>query len=343
MVDDAVERGGVQMKVIGASAELSYEPVPLDEMRAAQRRIAGAAVRTPLVRFDVDDAPAEIYLKLECLQPIRSFKMRGAYNAMAKLAETDPAALADGVWTASAGNMAQGVAFAARQLGVRCSVVVPETAPETKIAAVRRYGGEVIKVSVAEWFQIFRSRQREGMTGHFLHPYSDPDVMAGNAVAGLEILEDLPDVDAVVVPWGGGGLCCGIASAIKQLRPEAKVYAGEVDTGAPLGPSLAAGEPVEVPYTTNFVDGIGAPFVNAEMFDLARQLVDGALVVDTTATADAMRLVIERNRVVPEGAGAVAVAAALAGMAGGGKVVCLVSGGNVDFGRLVTVLQGGVP
>jgi threonine dehydratase len=331
------------MKVAEVRSALTYEPASLDEIRAAQRRIAGAAVRTPLVRLDVDDAPAEIYLKLECLQPIRSFKMRGAYNAMAKLAETDPAALADGVWTASAGNMAQGVAFAARQLGVPCSVVVPDTAPETKIAAVRRYGGEVIKVSVADWLQIFRSRQREGMTGLFVHPYSDPDVMAGNGVAGLEILEDLPEVEAVVVPWGGGGLCCGIAAAIRQLKPETKIYAGEVETGAPLAPSLAAGEPVEVTYTPNFVDGIGAPFVNAEMFELARQLVDGSLVVDLSATADAMRVIIERNRVVPEGAGAVAVAAARAGMAGGGKVVCLVSGGNVDFGRLVTVLQGRVP
>src|SRR5215218_4705822 len=331
------------MKVAETQASLVYEPVSLDEIRAAQRRIAGAAVRTPLVRFDVDDAPAEIYLKLECLQPIRSFKMRGAYNAMAKLAEKDAAALAAGVWTASAGNMAQGVAFAARRLGVSCTVVVPETAPETKIAAVRRYGGEVVKVPVADWLQIFLTRQHEGMTGLFVHPYSDPDVMAGNAVAGLEILEDLPEVDAVVVPWGGGGLCCGIASAIKELRSECKVYASEVDTGAPLAPSLAAGEPVRVPYTPNFVDGIGAPFVNAEMFDLARRLVDGSLVVDTTATAAAMRLIIERNRVVPEGAAAVATAAALAGMAGGGNVVCLVSGGNVDFGRLVTVLQGGVP
>lgn len=328
---------------VSAASELHYQPVPLAEIEAARGRIAGAALRTPLVRLDGDEAPAQIYLKLECLQPIRSFKLRGAFNKMAKLMETDATVLADGVWTASAGNMAQGVAWAARRLGVPCGVVVPDTAPETKIAAVRRYGGEVIKVPVAEWFELFLTRRREGMTGLFVHPYSDPDVMAGNAVAGLEILEDLPDVDAVVVPWGGGGLCCGIASAIKQLKPATKIYAGEVDTGAPLAPSLAAGEPVAVPYTPNFVDGIGAPFVNAEMFELARQLVDGSLVVDTAATADAMRLIVERNRVVPEGAGAVATAAALAGLAGGGKVVCLVSGGNVDVGRLVTVLQGGVP
>lgn len=331
------------MKVTAAGAELHFAPATLDEIRAAQTRIAGAAVRTPLVRLDVEDAPAEIYLKLECLQPIRSFKIRGAYNAMAKLAETDPSALADGVWTASAGNMAQGVAWAARRLGVPCRVVVPDTAPETKIAAVRRYGGEVIKVPVHDWLHIFRTRHREGMTGRFVHPYSDPDVMAGGGVAGLEILEDLPDVDAVIVPWGGGGLCSGIAAAIKALRPACKVYAGEVDTGAPLSASLAAGTPVEVPFTPNFVDGIGSPFVNPEMLSLARQLVDGSLVVDTAATAAAMRLVIERNRVVPEGAAGVGVAAALAGMAGGGKVVCVVSGGNIDAGRLVTILEGGVP
>jgi threonine dehydratase len=331
------------MKAVASPPLPTYEPIALDAIRAAQARTAGVALRTPLVKMDLDDAPAELYLKLECLQPIRSFKIRGAFNAMAALAERDPDALAEGVWTASAGNMAQGAAWAARRLGVPCRVVVPDTAPETKIAAVRRYGGDVIKVPVAEWLQIFRTRHRDGMTGLFVHPYSDPDVMAGNAVAGLEILEDLPDVDAVIVPWGGGGLCCGIASAIKALKPACKVYAGEIETGAPLAPSLAAGEPVEVPYTPNFVDGIGAPFVNAEMFALAQRLVDGALVVGTKATADAMRLIIERNRVVPEGAGAVAVAAALAGMAGGGKVVCLVSGGNVDFGRLITILQGGVP
>ena len=239
--------------------------------------------------------------------------------------------------------MAQGAAWAARRVGVPCTVIVPDTAPETKIAAVRRYGGEVITVSVQDWLHIFRTRQRDGMTGLFVHPYSDPDVMAGNAVAGMEILEDLPDVDAVVVPWGGGGLCCGIASAIKHHRPSCKVYACEIETGAPLGPSLAAGKPVEVPYTPNFVDGIGAPFVNLEMFELAQQVVDGSLIVNTSETADAMRLLIERTRVVPEGAGAVSVAAAMAGKAGGGKVVCLVSGGNIDTARLITALEGGIP
>ncbi len=317
-----------------------HQPASLEAIEEARRRLTGITLRTPLVRLDVDDAPAEIYLKLECLQPIRSFKLRGAANAMLKAGRE---ALADGVWTASAGNMAQGVAWAARRLGIPCTVVVPETAPQTKIAAVRRYGGTVIPVPVDEWVTIFRTRHREGMTGVFVHPYSDPDVMAGNGTIGLEIVEDLPDVDAVIVPWGGGGLCCGIAAAMRALKPSCRVYACEVDTGAPLAPSLAAGEPVEVPYAPNFVDGIGAPFVNVEMFELAQHLVAGSLVVSPAATAEAVRIIVERNRVVPEGAGAVAVAAALAGMAGSGKVVCLVSGGNIDLATLVTILQGGVP
>jgi threonine dehydratase len=328
------------MKGAGEAVALAYEPIAMTEIEEARRRIAGTAVRTPLLRLDVDDAPAEIYLKLENLQPIRSFKLRGATNAMLAAGRV---ALAAGVWTASAGNMAQGVAWAARALGVPCTVVVPETAPETKIAAVRRYGGKVVLIPLEEWFPIFRTRQYDGMTGVFVHPFSDPAVMAGNAVIGLEIVEDLPDVDAVVVPWGGGGLCCGIASALRALKPACKVYACEIETGAPLAPSLAAGQVVEVPFTPNFVDGIGDPTVNVEMFDLARRLVDGSLVVSKAETADALRLILERNRVVPEGAGAVATAAALAGKAGSGKVACLVSGGNIDPKNLITILEGGVP
>ena len=224
-----------------------------------------------------------------------------------------------------------------------CTVYVPSTAPRTKIANVQRYGGKVIELSVDDWVNIFRTRHQEGATGVFIHPYSDPNVMAGNGVAGLEILEDLPDVDTILVPWGGGGLCCGIASAVKALRPQTKVYAVEIETGAPLAPAFAAGKPVEVPFTPNFVDGIGTPFVNVEMFELARQIVDGALVVNKEQTAAALRLVVERNRVVPEGAAATSVAAALAGMAGGGKIAAVLSGGNIDLTTLTTILQGGVP
>jgi threonine dehydratase len=328
------------MKAVATDERIEYRPVPLEEIRAAQARTKDIVLRTPLVKLDYDDAPCEIFLKLECLQPIRSFKLRGASNAMLKAGRE---ALADGIWTGSAGNMAQGAAWAARALDVDATVYVPETAPRTKIDAVQRYGGEVVKLPVEDWFAIFRNREHPGAQGVFVHPYSDPRVMAGNGVIGLEIVEDLPDVDAVIVPWGGGGLCCGIASAIKALRPECKVYACEIETGAPLAPSLEAGRPVEAPYTPSFVDGIGSPFVNQEMFDLATRLIDGSLVVSLEQTAAALRLIVERNRAVPEGAGAVATAAALAGMAGSGKVACLVSGGNIDTKTLVTILEGGVP
>ena len=315
-------------------------PIPLEEIRAARERLAGTVVRTPLVRLNVDDAPQEIYLKLENLQPIGSFKLRGAGNAML-LAEGSQ--LDKGVWTASAGNMAQGVAWYARQLGVRCTVVVPDSAPETKLAAIRRLGAEVVTVSFAEWLEVFRTRRREGLDGLFVHAFSDPAVMAGNGTIGLEIVEDLPDVDAVVIPYGGGGLACGIASALRVLKPGVKLYAAEVETAAPLVASLAAGEPVEVAYTPTFVDGIGAPVVFPEMWSLARQLLDGSLVAPLDQVAAAVRLLAERNRVIAEGAGAAPVAAALAGAAGGRKVVCVVSGGNIDAQKLAAILQGQLP
>ena len=315
-------------------------PIPLEEIRAARERLAGTVVRTPLVRLNVDDAPQEIYLKLENLQPIGSFKLRGAGNAMSLAGKRQ---LDKGVWTASAGNMAQGVAWYARQLGVRCTVVVPDSAPETKLAAIGRLGAEVVTVSFAEWLEVFRTRRREGLDGLFVHAFSDPAVMAGNGTIGLEIVEDLPDVDAVVIPYGGGGLACGIASALRALKPGVKLYAAEVATAAPLAASLAAGEPVEVAYTASFVDGIGAPVVFPEMWSLARQLLDGSLVAPLDQVAAAVRLLAERNRVIAEGAGAAPVAAALAGAAGGRKVVCVVSGGNIDAQKLAAILQGELP
>jgi threonine dehydratase len=313
--------------------------IPLAAIQAARERIAGAAIRTPLVRLNAD-APAEIYLKLECLQPIGSFKIRGASNRMALASREE---LARGVWTASAGNMAQGVAWNARRLGIPCTVVVPEGAPATKIAAVERLGGKVVPVPHDEWFDTFRTHKREGIVGTFVHAFSDDAVMAGNGTIGLEILEDLPDVDAVVVPFGGGGLVSGIASALRALRPTTKVYAAEAATSAPLAASLAKGEATEIAHTRTFVDGIGGPRVFPEMFDLAVELLDGALVSSLEEIAAAIRLLVERNRVVAEGAGAAALAAALAGRAGKGKVVCIVSGGNIDNATLATILQGGVP
>lgn len=327
------------MKAMPGKRGIHWEPVSLDAAREARERTREIAVRTPLVRFDYDTS-ADIYLKLELLQPIRSFKLRGSSNAILAAGREK---LAGGVWTSSAGNMAQGVAYSARKIGVPAVVYMPDTAPQAKIDNVQRYGGEVRLLPVMEWAEVFRDRRNPGASGVYIHPYSDPLVMAGNAVIGLELLEDLPDLDAVVVPWGGGGLCCGIASAVKALKPGCKVYAAEVDTGAPLAAAFAAGKPVDVPFTPSFVDGISSPFVNEEMWELAQELVDGALVVSRAQIAEALRLIVERNRVVPEGAGATAIAATMAGMAGGGKVACIVSGGNIDIQKLVTILEGGVP
>jgi len=314
--------------------------IPLAEIRAARERIAGAALRTPLVRLNVDDAPADIYLKLECLQPIGSFKIRGASNRMAIATAEE---LADGVWTASAGNMAQGVAWNARRLGIRCTVVVPDGAPATKLAAIERLGAQVVAVPHDEWFDTFRTRRREGIAGLFVHAFSDDAVMAGNGTIGLEILEDLPQVDAVVVPFGGGGLACGIASALRVLRPQANVFAAEVATAAPLAASLAEGKATSIEHVRTFVDGIGGPRVFPEMFALARELLDGSLVSSLEEVAGAVRMLVERNHVVAEGAGAAGVAAAVAGRAGQGSVVCVVSGGNIDTAALRTILDGGVP
>lgn len=314
--------------------------IPLSAIREARDRIAGAVLRTPLVRFGADDPSAEIYLKLECLQPIGSFKIRGASNAMA-LASRE--ALAQGVWTASAGNMAQGVAWNARRLGIPCTVVVPEGAPATKLAAVERMGGRIVAIPHDEWFDTFRTRKREGMKGLFVHAFSDDAVMAGNGTIGLEILEDLPDVDTVVVPYGGGGLASGIASAIRALRPSTKIYAAEVSTAAPLDASLKKGEAIDIAHTRTFVDGIGGPRVFPEMFALAQELLDGSLVSTLEEIAEAIRRLVDRNHVVAEGAGAAAVAAAMTGQAGRGKVVCVVSGGNIDTAALVAILQGRLP
>lgn len=307
----------------------------LAEIKEARRMIADSAIRTPLVRLNVRDAPAEIYLKLENLQPIGSFKIRGATNAMGHIA---PKVLARGVLTASAGNMAQGVAWCARELGVACTVIAPETAPETKIKAIERLGGRVIKVKFEDWWRAFETRAFPGVEGTFIHAFDDLNVMAGNGTIALEIIEDLPEVDAVVIPWGGGGLTCGIAAATRALNSKCTIYAAEVATAAPLAVSLAAGSPQTVDYKPSFVDGIGARMVFPQMLERAQQLIDGALVAELDEVASAVRLMSERNRIIAEGAGACSVACALAGKAGNGKVVCIVSGGNIDFAKLCEIL-----
>jgi threonine dehydratase len=302
--------------------------------------IAGTAVRTPLVRLHLDDAPAEIYLKLENLQPINSFKIRGAYNAMSTAA---PEELAAGVLTTSAGNMAQGVGWAARELGISWTVIVPDHAPQTKLDAIERLGGTYVKVPFDRWWQALEERSYPGVEGFFVHPVEDEPVMAGNGTIGLEILEDLPDVDTIIVPWGGGGLFTGIASAVKALRPETSMRVVELETSAPLTASVAAGEPREIDYKPSFVDGAGARALLPKMWGLGRPLLDGTDVVTLDETAAAVRLLAERARVVAEGAGALAVASALSGRSGGGKIVAIVSGGNIDSSVLATILAGGTP
>jgi threonine dehydratase len=290
--------------------------------------------------LDVPEAPAEIYLKLENLQPIGSFKIRGATNAIRR---ARPETLEHGVVTASAGNMAQGVAWAARELGIPATIVVPEHAPETKLAAIERLGGRVVKVPYDRWWQTIVESRFDGLDGLFVHPVQDDLVMAGNGTIGLEILEDLPDVDAVLIPWGGGGLTTGIASAVKALRPEVGIFAIEPETAAPLNATLAAGSPQEVDYQPSFVDGAGGRAVLPRMWRLAEPLIDGARSVSLDEAASAVRLLAERARVVAEGAGALAVAAALADDVPGRRLVCVVSGGNIDAAKLAKILSGDTP
>ena len=307
------------------------------EIEAARERIRGQAVRTPLVRLHVADAPAEIYLKIEALQPINSFKIRGATNAVRTAQKSDTA---KGLVTASAGNMAQGVAWAARELGVPATIAVPEHAPEAKLAAIERLGGRVLKLPYDDWWQVIVTSQVEGVQGLFVHPVQDEAVMAGNGTIGLEILEDLPDVDAVVVPYGGGGLVVGIASAIKASRPETKIYTAEPATGAAAHAAFEAGEPVDVDYQPSFVDGAGSRRVLDSMWPRVQEVVDGAFSVPIDDAAAAVRMIAERVRVIAEGAGALATAAALAGEAGDGKVVCIVSGGNINLAKLAEIVGG---
>ena len=311
--------------------------IELAAIEAARDRIAGAAVRTPLVRLHVEDVPAEIYLKLENLQPINSFKIRGATNAIML---APPGERAKGLVTASAGNMAQGVAWAARELGLPATIAVPEHAPQAKLSAIERLGGRVLKLPYDDWWQVIVNSRVDGVEGLFVHPVQDPGVMAGNGTIGLEILEDLPDPDAIVIPYGGGGLTSGIASPIKALRPATRIVTAEPQGGAALAAAFAAGHPVDVEYRPSFVDGSGSRRVLDSMWPLVSGLVDQALAIPVEDVAAAVRTVAERVRVIAEGAGALAPAAALSGRAGTGKVVCIVSGGNINLSKLAEILNG---
>ena len=334
----------------------------LAEIHAARERISGLAIRTPLVRLSAVPGDREIWLKLETLQPVGSFKIRGAGSAIGLASRQQ---LARGVFTASAGNMAQGVAWCARALGVPCTVVAPDAAPRAKLDAVEAMGARVVTVPFERWWRVLVERRFEGLDGLFVHPVSDPAVLAGNAVIGLEVLEDLPSVTDVFVPFGGGGLSCGIASALRASGSGARVIAAEVDTAAPLAPSLEAGRPVAIERSPSFVDGIGAGAVLDEMWPLASSLLAGSCVVTLEEVAEAIRVLVKQVRVVAEGAGAASLAAARCGRAarvargapvergarfaaGGavfseGPIVCVISGGGIDAEKLATILGGETP
>jgi len=297
--------------------------IDLAEIRAARERIADAVLRTPVVAYD-----DRIQLKLECLQPIGSFKLRGALNAVRSGPRED-------LVTASAGNMAQGVAWAARENGVRARVVAPEAAPRAKLDAVERLGGEVLLVPHEVWWQTMVDRGHPDVEGRFIHPVEDELVMAGNGTIGLELLEDAADFDTVVVPWGGGGLTSGIASALKALKPDVRVVTAEPDTAAPLAAAVAAGAPTDIEFAPSFVDGAGGRALLPTMWTRAQELVDEAVAVPIADVEEALRLQVARNHVVAEGAGALALAVALRRE---DRCVCIVSGGNIDPHVLAGIL-----
>ena len=313
------------------------DPITLQEIQDAQKRITGLAMRTPLIRMNAEGMPGEIYLKLENLQPIGSFKLRGAGNAI-QLA--GPEALSRGVITASAGNMAQAVAWNAKRLGISCTVIAPDHAPDAKLNPVRKLGANIIKIPFSEWWNVLQTHRYDALDGFFIHPVCNRDVIAGNGTIGLEIIEELPNVDAILVPYGGGGLSSGIASAVKALKPDTKVFACEVETAAPLFASLTAGKPVEIEYKSSFVDGIGGKSVLPEMWPLVSRLLNGSIVVTLDQIADAICLLAEQCHLIAEGAGAASVAAAATGKAGVGKMVCIISGGNINPSTLSSILTG---
>lgn len=308
----------------------------LDTVREAAPHVYRAAIRTPLVRVDAP-GPAALYLKLETLQPIGSFKIRGAYNAVRQLT---PDQLAQGVWTVSAGNAAQGVALAARLMGARCSVLVMDTAPQAKLDAIARLGASIVTAPYEECWRAVEEHGSPRMTGHFVHPFDDDRFISGNGTLGLEILEDLPEVDTVVAPIGGGGLLAGIGCVMRALKPSVRVLAAEPETAAPLASSLAAGRPGYFPgWRASFVDGAGGRSVLPSMWPLLHQWVDASVVVSLDEVRRAMRFAAERARIIAEGAAACAIAAAQRSDAGTGHIVAVVSGGNIDLSKFSELVR----
>ncbi|HEX8226230.1 MAG TPA: pyridoxal-phosphate dependent enzyme [Allosphingosinicella sp.] len=313
-------------------------PIALEEIEAARERIAGVVLRTPLVRLDLGPGGPDIRLKLENLQRTNAYKIRGAANAVAKLGEAERAR---GVWTVSAGNAGQGVAFAARAAGIPFAVVAIETAPRTKLERMAALGARIVPVSYDDAWRAVEEHEFEGMEGVFIHPFDNHDFIAGHGTMGLEILEDAPDVRTVIAAIGGGGLITGVGSAVRALRPDVRILGAEPETAAPFALSLSEGGPRRFAgWEASFVDGAGGKSVTERMWERMGPVTDGTITVTLEETRGAMRLIAEKARVIAEGAGALALAAALTGQAGEGPIVCVVSGGNIDLARfceLVTV------
>jgi threonine dehydratase len=311
-----------------------------EDVAAARNNIRGSAVRTPLLKLAADLPGHSIYLKLENLQPLGSFKIRPAVNVLKTM---DPQRLRRGVLTASAGNFGQGLAFAARQIGVPATVVVPDGSATTKAKALAELGAKVIRLPFDEWWTVLTTRRFAGEDGVFIHPVAESGVISGNATIGAEILEDLPECDTVVVPFGGGGLACGIGSVMRRLKPSVRMIVAESEAAQPAAAALAHGRPVRVPHIQSFVDGMGSTTVLEDMWPLVREMVDQAACASFAQIAEAIRLLAGRHHVIAEAAGAASVAAAMAAQAGKGNIVCIVSGGNIDAPKLGAILNGQSP
>ncbi len=313
-------------------------PISIDDIEAARERIKGTVLRTPLVKLELGPGAPDIRLKLENLQPTNAYKIRGASNAVAKLSDEDRAR---GVWTISAGNAGQGVAYAARKYGVPCTVVTIETAPQTKLERMRALGAKIVPVSYEQAWIAAEAHEFEGLDSTFVHPFDNHDFIAGHATMGLEILEDCPEVRTVICAIGGGGLITGVGSAIKTKRPETKILGAEPETAAPYALSLSEGGPRRfADWQASFVDGAGGKSVTDRMWQRMRPVTDGAITVTLEQTRDAMRLIAEKSRTVAEGAGALSLAAALSEEGLEGSIVCVVSGGNIDLEKFAELVAG---
>jgi threonine dehydratase len=311
-------------------------PIELADVKAARERIAGTVLRTPLVKLDLGKDRPDIRLKLENLQPTNAYKIRGAANAVAKLSDEERAR---GVWTISAGNAGQGVAYAARAAGIPCSVVAIETAPQTKLDRMRALGADIIPVSYTEAWKAAESHAFDGLDGTFVHPFDNYDFISGHGTMGLEIVEDCPDVKIVIAAIGGGGLITGVGSAVKALKPDVRVIGAEPETASPYAFSLGVGAPSKfAAWEASFVDGAGGQSVTQRMWDRMQAVVDDSIVVTLDQVRKAMRLMAEKARIVSEGAGALALAAAMTGEAGEGPIVCVVSGGNIDLAKFSSLI-----